>query len=79
MAGVAAGIVRRDLDAAFADRRGPDEIDGEPCEMGEAVLGGGAFDRPAIRAEGGPACWCSGFQGPRVSSLARNAPPPRST
>ena len=47
VAGVAAGVVRRDLDAAVADRRGPDEIDGEASEMRQALVGGGAFDRPA--------------------------------
>ena len=47
VAGVAADIVRRDLDAAFADGRGPHEIDGEPCEMRQALVRGGALDRPA--------------------------------
>ena len=54
MAGGAAGIVRRDLDAAFADRRGPQEIDCEPCEMGEAVVRGGAFDRTGYQGRGRP-------------------------
>ena len=47
MAGVAADVVGADFDSAFADRRGPQKIDGEPPEMGEAVLHGSALDRPA--------------------------------
>ena len=72
MAGVAADIVLRDLDAAFADRRGAQEVDREPPEMG-----GGLAAAPSrstarqISADGGPACWWSGCQGPRVSGLAR--------
>jgi hypothetical protein len=54
MAGVAAGIVRRNFDAAFADWRRPQEIDGEPCEMGEAVVDGGAFDRAGYQGRGRP-------------------------
>ena len=52
VAGVAADVVRYNLDATFADRRGPEEIDGEPSEMGQAVAGGGAFDRPADQRRG---------------------------
>ena len=54
MAGVAAGIVRRNFDPAFADRRGPHEIDGEPREMGQAVVDGGAFDRTRDQGRGRP-------------------------
>ena len=45
VASIAADIVRHDLDAALADRRGPHEVDGEPAEMGQSVFGGGALDR----------------------------------
>jgi hypothetical protein len=47
MAGIAADIVGHDLDSAFADRRGPHQIYGQPPEMGQPVFGGHVFDRPA--------------------------------
>ena len=52
MAGVAADIVRHDLDAALADGRGPHEIDGEPRKMRQAIVGGGAFDRTRDQRRG---------------------------
>ena len=45
VSGVAAGVVRHDLDATVADGRGPQEVDSEPPEMGQSVFGRGAFDR----------------------------------
>ena len=42
---VPADIVRRHLDPALADGRGPQEIDGQPREMRQSVFGGGVFDR----------------------------------
>ena len=56
MAGVAAEVVRCNLDPAFADRRGPEEIDREPAEMGEAVVAAARSIARQISAEGGPAC-----------------------
>ena len=56
VAGVAADVVRRNLDATFADRRGPQQIDGEPTEMREAVVAAARSIARQISAEGGPAC-----------------------
>jgi hypothetical protein len=47
VAGVAAEIVRRHFDAAFADRGRAHEIDRQAPEMVEARLCRGAFNRPA--------------------------------
>jgi hypothetical protein len=52
--GVAAGIVRRDLDATLADGRGPQEVDSEPPEMGQSVLGRDMFDRATNQSRGRP-------------------------
>ena len=54
VAGVAAEIVRGDLDAAIADRRRPQEVDSEPSEMAEAFLRRGALDRAADQRRGRP-------------------------
>ena len=52
MAGIAADIVGHDLASAFADRRGPDQIYGQPPEMGQPVFGARAFDRAADEGGG---------------------------
>jgi hypothetical protein len=74
VAGVAAGVVRRDLDAAVADRCGPDEIDGEASEMRQALVGGGAFDRPADERRRRAGVLMVGIPGPaRERAGAKNA------
>ena len=52
VAGAPADIVRLDFDAALADRRRPQEIDGEPGEMGQAIAGGAALDCAADECGG---------------------------
>ena len=52
VAGVAAQIVFADLDPAFADRRGPHEIDREPAKMGEAFARGRPLDGAADQRRG---------------------------
>jgi hypothetical protein len=46
------------------------------CRAIERVAAGHGLTHIArlTSAMGGPACWCSGCQGPRVSKLARQAP-----
>ena len=45
MPGAPAEIIGDDVDAAFADRRRAQQVDGQAPEMGEARRGRGAFDR----------------------------------
>ena len=52
MAGVAADIVGADFDPAFADRRGPQQIDREPPEMRKPVRRRRAFDGAADQRRG---------------------------
>jgi len=67
MAGVAARIIGRDIDREFADWNRAQQIGGEPRDVSQLTRQRDALDG----AVGGPACWCSGCQGPRVSKLAR--------
>ena len=54
VAGVAADVVGRNLDAALADRRRPQQIDGKPSKMRQAVIQCDAFDRAADQRRGRP-------------------------
>ena len=52
MASVAAEVVLRHFDPAFADRRGAQQIDREPPEVCEAFVRRSAFDRLADQRRG---------------------------
>ena len=57
VAGVAADVVRGNLDVAFADERGPQQIDGKPSQTKFRPSSAAARSiARQISAEGGPAC-----------------------
>jgi hypothetical protein len=63
MACAPADIVRYDLDAALADWRWPQEIDGQPSKMGQAVARGDALDGPADERRGRTGVLMGGIPG----------------
>jgi hypothetical protein len=74
VAGVAADVVRGNLDAAFADGRGPEKIDGKPSEMRQALACGGAFDRAADQRRGRTGVLMVGMpRAARERACAKNA------
>ena len=60
------------LDRDRPDRDRAEDLQGDPADVESLAPSSDSISRP-ISAEGGPACWWPGSQGPRVSSVAQEA------